>query len=80
MRNTSLFYEFINTYIRHKEFVKKRPSPGCGCWNQVSVNRIFVEQPYPEPKVKVFIPIHELLLNVRNARKPWQNSISYLGL
>jgi hypothetical protein len=31
----------------------------CGHWNRVSVNKIFLEQTSPEPKVKVLIPICE---------------------
>jgi hypothetical protein len=31
----------------------------CGHWNMVPVNRIFIEQNSPEPKVKVIIPICE---------------------
>ena len=27
--------------------------PSCGHWNRVPVNKLFVEQPSPEPKVKV---------------------------
>jgi len=30
-------------------------------WNNVSVNKIFLEQPSPEPKVKVMIPMYEPL-------------------
>ena len=33
----------------------------CGHWNRVSVNKVFVEQNGPEPKVKVFIPMYEPL-------------------
>jgi hypothetical protein len=33
----------------------------CGHWNIVSVNKIFLEHPSPEPKVKVFIPMYEPL-------------------
>jgi len=33
----------------------------CGHWNRVSVNKIFVEQPSPESKVKVLIPMYEPL-------------------
>ncbi len=35
--------------------------PNCGCWNRVPVNKIFIEQPSPEPKVKVLIPMYEPL-------------------
>ena len=35
--------------------------PYCSKWNRIKVNKIFVEQPYPEPKVKVLIPMHEPL-------------------
>jgi len=34
---------------------------GCGLWNRVSVNKVFVEQNSPEPKVKVFILMYEPL-------------------
>jgi hypothetical protein len=30
----------------------------CGHWNRVPVNKIFLEQTSPEPKVKVFIPMY----------------------
>ena len=33
----------------------------CGNWNSVPVNKIFIEQTSPEPKVKVFIPMYEPL-------------------
>jgi len=32
-----------------------------GHWNRVPVNKIFLEQPFPEPKVKVMIPMYEPL-------------------
>ena len=32
----------------------------CGHWNRVPVNKIFIEQNSPEPKVEVLIPICEL--------------------
>jgi len=33
----------------------------CGHWNRVTVNKIFLEQPSPEPKVKVMIPMYQPL-------------------
>jgi uncharacterized OB-fold protein len=33
--------------------------PNCGHWNRVPVNKIFVEQPSPEPKVKVMVPMYK---------------------
>jgi len=33
----------------------------CGQWNKFPVNKIFIEQPSPEPKVKVMIPMYEPL-------------------
>jgi len=30
----------------------------CGHWNRVPVNKVFLEQTSPEPKVKVFIPMY----------------------
>ena len=39
----------------------KMKCSSCGHWNHVSVNKIFLEQPSPEPKVKVMIPMYEPL-------------------
>jgi len=33
----------------------------CGKWNKVPVNKILVEQPSSEPKVKILIPMYEPL-------------------
>ena len=33
----------------------------CGCWNRIEVNEIFIEQPSPEPKVRVLIAMYEPL-------------------
>lgn len=33
----------------------------CGHWNSFPVNKIFIEQPSSEPKVKVLIPMYEAL-------------------
>jgi hypothetical protein len=33
----------------------------CSHWNRVSVGKIFIEQPSPEPKIKTFIPMYEPL-------------------
>jgi len=33
----------------------------CGHWNRVPVNKIFIEQPSPKPKLKVLIPMYEPL-------------------
>ena len=33
----------------------------CGHWNRVLVNKIFIEQSSPEPKVQIFIPMYEPL-------------------
>ena len=30
----------------------------CGHWNRVLVNKIFLEQTSPEPKVQVMIPVY----------------------
>jgi len=35
--------------------------PSCGRWNRVQVNKLFIEQPSPEPKVRVMIPMYEPL-------------------
>jgi len=47
-----------------EEFMEKEPRNEryhCGHWNSVPVNKIFLEQPSPEPKVKVMIPMYEPL-------------------
>jgi len=33
----------------------------CGYWNRIEVNKYFIEQPSPEPKVMVLIPMYERL-------------------
>jgi phage FluMu protein Com len=33
----------------------------CGNWNKVLVNKVFIEQFSPEPKVKILIPMYEPL-------------------
>jgi len=33
----------------------------CGYWNRIPVNKIFIEQPTSEPKVKAYIPMYEPL-------------------
>jgi len=38
---------------------------GCGHWNRVPVNKIFLEQTSPEPKVKVLIPMYEPLETIK---------------
>jgi len=35
--------------------------PSCGHWNRVKVNKLFIEQPSPEPKVKIIVPMYEPL-------------------
>ena len=37
----------------------------CSHWNRVPINKIFVEQNSPEPKVKVLIPMYEPLETVK---------------
>jgi hypothetical protein len=33
----------------------------CGQWNRIEVNKLFIEQPTSEPKVKAYIPMYEPL-------------------
>jgi hypothetical protein len=33
----------------------------CGYWNQFEVNKLFIEQPSSEIKVKAFLPMYEPL-------------------
>jgi phage FluMu protein Com len=35
--------------------------PSCGYWNRILVNKIFLEQPTSEPKVKAYMPMYEPL-------------------
>jgi len=35
--------------------------PNCGHWNRIEVNKLFIEQPTSEPKVKAYIPMYEPL-------------------
>ena len=35
--------------------------PFCGHWNRIPVNKIFIEQPSSESKVRVMIPMYEPL-------------------
>jgi hypothetical protein len=37
----------------------------CGCWNGVPVDKVFVEQPTLEPKVKAYIVMYEPLQVVK---------------
>ena len=39
----------------------KMKCSSCGHWNRVPVNKLFVEQSSPEPKVNVMIPMYEPL-------------------
>ena len=39
--------------------------PSCGHWNRVPVNKIFIEQYSPEPKVKAYVPMYEPLETVK---------------
>jgi len=40
----------------------------CGHWNAVTVDKIFLEQPSPEPKVKVMIPMYQPLQITKSER------------
>lgn len=40
----------------------------CGHWNRFEVNKHFIEQPSPEPKVKALIPMYEPL-KTENCKK-----------
>jgi len=35
--------------------------PNCGHWNRINVNKIFIEQNSPEPKIRVMIPMYKPL-------------------
>ena len=36
----------------------KMKCSSCGHWNRVPVNKIFIEQNTPEPKVKAYVPMY----------------------
>ena len=38
----------------------KMKCANCGKWNRVPVNKIFIEQTSPGPKVQVLIPMYEV--------------------
>ena len=41
---------------------------GCGHWDKVTVNKIFIEEANPvEPKVKVLIPMYEPCMHAKLA-------------
>ena len=42
--------------------------PYCDHWNRVQVNKIFIEQPTSESKVKVLIPMYKPL-EISNCKK-----------
>jgi len=44
----------MQTYLRIR-------CPLCGKWNRIEVDKIFIEQPSSERKVKVFIPFYKPL-------------------
>jgi hypothetical protein len=46
--------EAVKTHFRMK-------CKACDYWNRIEVNKLFVQQPYPEPKVKVIVPMYEPL-------------------
>jgi len=48
--------------MKVKAYGKKTQNEMQSChWNRVPVNKIFLEQPSPKPKVKVMIPMYEPL-------------------
>jgi len=47
--------------VKNMKRTLKMKCPDCGHWNKVPVNKIFIEQPSPEPKVKILIPMYEPL-------------------
>jgi len=47
--------------VKNMKRTLKMKCSNCGHWNRVPVNKLFIEQPSPEPKVKVMIPMYEPL-------------------
>jgi uncharacterized Zn finger protein len=45
---------------KHKTNLRMK-CPNCGHWNRIEVNKLFIEQPTSEPKVKAYIPMYEPL-------------------
>jgi hypothetical protein len=46
----------------------KMKCSNCGYWNRVPVNKVFIEQPTSETKVKAYIPMYEPLEVVKCKR------------
>jgi hypothetical protein len=40
----------------------------CGLWNRLEVDKLFVEQPFSEPKVRVIIPMYKPLENAKSKK------------
>jgi len=47
--------------LKKLQFIVETKCSNCGYWNHFPVNKIFIEQPSSEPKVKVLIPMYEPL-------------------
>jgi DNA-directed RNA polymerase subunit RPC12/RpoP len=51
-----------NCLVRVENMLKKlRMRCKCGHWNSVPVKKLFFEQPSPEPKVHVMVPMYKPL-------------------
>jgi len=51
----------MEKYQTKRRYHNLRMKCSCGHWNRVPVNKIFIEQNTPEPKVKAFIPMYKPL-------------------
>jgi hypothetical protein len=47
--------------MRSMKWFLRMKRKACGYWNRIEVNKLFIEQPSPELKVRVLIPIYEPL-------------------
>jgi phage FluMu protein Com len=50
----------VETEVKVNNILRMK-CPSCGHWNRIPVNKIFLEQPTSEPKVKAYIPMYEPL-------------------
>jgi RNase P subunit RPR2 len=63
-KDNSQFYKRDPPRYRIKRKMKtilRMKCKACGHWNRFEVNKLFVEQPINEPKVKAYIPMYEPL-------------------
>jgi len=61
----SYLFRFVNSFLARALTKLRMKCSHCGCWNRIEVDKIFVPQPSPEPKVQVLIPMYKPLKTER---------------